>query len=83
MNTYFLGKCSGRGYGDIEIIPDKGINSLQIANLAFSISIGELYADKEKVKPKLLFIAVIIDEKGKKLCEELGIQLITYDELED
>ena len=24
--------------GDVEIIPDKGINSLQIANLAFIIS---------------------------------------------
>ncbi|MBU1262032.1 DUF3782 domain-containing protein [bacterium] len=44
--------------------------------------IGELYNTKEKIKPKLLFIAVIMDDKGAKLCQELGIQLITYDELE-
>ena len=58
-------------------------SSADTAHVNRLYKIGELYADKEKVKPKLLFIAVIMDEKGKKLCEELGIQLITYDELED
>lgn len=57
-------------------------SSADTAHVNRFYKIGELYADIEKVKPKLLFIAVMMDEKGKKLCEELGIQLITYDELQ-
>ena len=58
-------------------------SSADTAHVNRFYKIGELYTEKEKVKQKLLFIAVMMDEKGKKLCEELGIQLITYDELED
>ncbi len=44
--------------------------------------IGELYAEKEGITPELLFVAVIMKEKGEIRCKQLGIQLITYDELE-
>lgn len=42
---------------------------------------GELYKRKTNKTPKLLFIAVNMHKKGKILCEKLGIELITYDEL--
>ncbi len=45
--------------------------------------IGELYAEKVGIVPKLLFVAVTMEEEGVNLCQKLGIQLITYDELED
>ena len=45
--------------------------------------IGELYAEKVGIVPKLLFVAVTMDQEGVNLCQKLGIQLITYDELED
>mgnify|MGYP001588992209 CR=1 FL=1 len=57
-------------------------SSADTAHVNRFYKVGELYTEKEKVKPKLLFIAVMMDEKGKRLCEELGIQLITYDELQ-
>ncbi|MDI6793605.1 MAG: DUF3782 domain-containing protein [bacterium] len=44
--------------------------------------IGELYTEKVGIKPKLLFVAVTMREEGELLCQQLGIQLITYDELE-
>ncbi|MDI6734692.1 MAG: DUF3782 domain-containing protein [bacterium] len=45
--------------------------------------IGELYTEKVGIAPKLLFVAVSMEEEGVNLCQKLGIQLITYDELED
>jgi hypothetical protein len=45
--------------------------------------IGELYAEKVGITPKLLFVAVTMEEEGVNLCQKLGIQLITYDELEE
>jgi len=45
--------------------------------------IGELYAEKVGITPKLLFVAVTMDQEGVNLCQKLGIQLITYDELEE
>ncbi|MDI6734963.1 MAG: DUF3782 domain-containing protein [bacterium] len=45
--------------------------------------IGELYTEKVGIVPKLLFVAVTMEEEGVNLCQKLGIQLITYDELED
>mgnify|MGYP001617618486 CR=1 FL=1 len=45
--------------------------------------IGELYTEKVGIVPKLLFVAVSMEEEGVNLCQKLGIQLITYDELED
>jgi hypothetical protein len=44
---------------------------------------GEFYKKRTNKTPKLLFIAVNMHKKGKVLCDKLGIELITYDELRD
>lgn len=45
--------------------------------------IGDFYQEENGIKPTLIFVAVDMKRKGERRCFDLGIQLITYDELED
>ncbi|MFH1562019.1 MAG: DUF3782 domain-containing protein [Nitrospirota bacterium] len=56
-------------------------SSADSAHVERLYKIGQFYTEKIKIKPKLLFVAVTMEKTGILLCRELGIQLITYDEL--
>jgi len=44
---------------------------------------AKLYEQITGVFPKTIFVVVNMNEEGKKSCQELNIQLITYDEIRD
>jgi len=44
---------------------------------------AKLYEQITGVFPKTIFVAVDMKEEGKKSCQELNIQVITYDEIKD
>ena len=44
---------------------------------------AKLYEQITGVFPKTIFVVVNMNEEGKKSCQELDVQLITYDEIKD
>ncbi|MEW6686181.1 MAG: DUF3782 domain-containing protein [Candidatus Edwardsbacteria bacterium] len=44
---------------------------------------AKFYTDTTGISPKLIFVAVDINDEGRRSCQELNIQLITYEDLKD
>lgn len=44
---------------------------------------NKFYTQTTGTSPKMIFVAVDMNNEGRKSCKELNIQLITYDELKD
>ncbi|MEW5766978.1 MAG: DUF3782 domain-containing protein [bacterium] len=44
---------------------------------------GKLYEQITGVLPKMIFVAVNMKDEGRKSCQELNIQLITYEDIKD
>ena len=42
-----------------------------------------LYTQITGIPPKMIFVAVNMNKEGRKSCQELNIELITYDDLKD
>ncbi|MBU0700722.1 hypothetical protein KKE26_05460 [bacterium] len=44
---------------------------------------AKFYEQITGVFPKTIFVAVNMNEEGKKSCQALNVQLISYDEIKD
>ncbi|MBU1752949.1 hypothetical protein KKG56_03695, partial [bacterium] len=62
----------------IEIKSSAGSNDVSILNRK-----AKFYEQLTGIFPKTIFVAVNMNEEGKKSCQSLDVQLITYDEIKD
>ncbi|MEW5767139.1 MAG: DUF3782 domain-containing protein [bacterium] len=64
---YLVEIKSSAGSGDVTILHRK----------------AKFYEQITGILPKMIFVAVNMKEEGKKSCQELSIQLITYEDIKD
>jgi len=62
----------------VEIKSSAGSNDVSILNRK-----AKFYEQLTGVMPKTIFVAVNMNEEGKKSCQALNVQLISYDEIKD